>query len=94
MVWNRHKRAEKLRYMHRNCRGPGKPGFGLLGESQCGADWWPRQNNGWSSYRAYAYEENGPVLVNEQQPVRLKWKGAPVSVHHHHIVCGLVDGER
>ena len=28
----------------------------------------------WSSYRAYGYEEHGPVLVNERQPVQLKWK--------------------
>jgi hypothetical protein len=33
----------------------------------------------WSSFRAYAYEESGPVLVNEQQPVRLKWRGVPVA---------------
>ena len=65
VVWNRHKRAEKLRYMHEN---PVRRGLvASPGE-------WP-----WSSYRAYAYDENGPVLVNELQPVRLKWKGLPVA---------------
>jgi hypothetical protein len=28
--------------------------------------------------RAYAYEEQEPVLVNEQQPVRLKWRAVRV----------------
>ncbi len=65
VVWNRHKRAEKLRYMHENPvrrRLVGSP------------EEWP-----WSSYRAYAYEEQGPVLVNEQQSVGLKWRGLPVA---------------
>jgi putative transposase len=50
-VWNRHKRAEKLRYMHEN---PVRRGLVASPE-----EW------RWSSYRAYAYEERGPVLVNE-----------------------------
>jgi putative transposase len=65
VVWNRHKRAEKLRYMHEN---PVRRGLVASPE-----EW------RWSSYRAYAYEENEPVLVNEQQPVRLKWRGVPVA---------------
>ena len=65
VVWNRHKRAEKLRYMHQN---PVRRGLVASPE-----EW------RWSSYRAYAYEEHGPVLVNEQQPVRLKWRGVPVA---------------
>jgi len=59
VVWNRHKRAEKLRYMHDN---PVRRGLVASPEQ------WR-----WSSYRAYAYEENEPVLVDEQQPVQLKW---------------------
>ena len=65
VVWNRHKRAEKLRYMHEN---PVRRG--LVAEPQ---QW------RWSSFRAYAYEEPGPVVINEQQPVRVKWMGVPVS---------------
>ena len=65
VVWNPRKRAEKLRYMHEN---PVRRGLVALLE-----EW------RWSSYRAYAYEEHGPVLVNEQQPVRLKWRGLPVA---------------
>jgi putative transposase len=62
---NRHKRSENLRYMHEN---PVRRGL------VTSPDEWP-----WSSYRAYAYKENGPVLVNEQQSVRLKWRGLPVA---------------
>jgi REP-associated tyrosine transposase len=65
VVWDRRKRAEKLRYMHEN---PGRRG--LVDSPE---EW------RWSSYRAYAYEENGPVLVNEPQPVRMKWRGVPVA---------------
>lgn len=53
-VWNSHKRAEKLRYMHRN---PVKRG---LVESP---ELWR-----WSSYRAYAYGEPGPVLKLKIRP--------------------------
>ena len=64
-MWNRHKRGEKLRYMHEN---PVRRGLVASPEG------WR-----WSSYRAYAYEEHGPVLVNEQQPVRLKLRDMPVA---------------
>jgi len=64
VVWNPHKRAEKLRYMHEN---PVRRGLVTSPEE------WP-----WSSYRVYTNDEPGPVLVNEQRPVRLKWRGAPV----------------
>jgi putative transposase len=64
VVWNPHKRAEKLRYMHDN---PVRRGLVASPEEWC-----------WSSCRAYASEEHGPVLVNEQQPVRLKWRAVPV----------------
>jgi putative transposase len=50
-VFSDKKRIEKLRYMHRN---PVKPGLVLEPEQ------WA-----WSSYRHYAYDEAGPVLVNE-----------------------------
>jgi len=59
VVWNPRKRAEKLRYMHRN---PVKRGLVLEPEQ------WK-----WSSYRFYAYGEPGPVLINEKKPVVLKW---------------------
>jgi len=60
VVWNPHKRAEKLRYMHEN---PVRRGLVSAPEE------WK-----WSSSRDYAYNERGPVLVNEQQPVKVKWK--------------------
>jgi putative transposase len=65
VVWNRHKRVQKLHYIHQN---PVRRGL------VAAPDEWR-----WSSFRAYAYNEQGPVLVNEQQAVRLKWMGAPVS---------------
>jgi REP element-mobilizing transposase RayT len=64
VVWNRHKRAEKLRYMHEN---PVRRGLVAPPEWR------------WSSCRAYAYDENGLVFVNEQLPVRLKWMGVPMA---------------
>jgi putative transposase len=64
VVWNRHKRAEKLRYMHEN---PVRRGLVASPE-----EW------RWSSCRAYAFEEDGSVLVNEKQAVGLKWRGVPV----------------
>jgi putative transposase len=64
VVWNRQKRGEKLRYIHEN---PVRRGLVAAPE-----EW------RWSSFRAYAYQEPGPVLVNEQQPVRLKCMGVPV----------------
>lgn len=57
-VWSSHKRAEKLCYMHHN---PVKRG---LAESP---ELWR-----WSSYRAYAFGEPGPVRVNEWQILKLK----------------------
>jgi putative transposase len=57
-VWSSRKRAEKLRYMHEN---PVKRG---LVESP---ELWR-----WSSYRAYAFGEVGPVMVNEWQVLKLK----------------------
>jgi putative transposase len=58
VVWNHSKRLEKLRYIHRN---PVKRGLALE------PDQWL-----WSSFRHYAYDETGPVLVNEQQPAKMK----------------------
>jgi putative transposase len=51
-VWTEKKRIEKLRYMHRN---PVKRG--LVGLPQ---EW------RWSSFRHYAYDERGIVLVNAE----------------------------
>ena len=58
VVWNEHKRAQKLGYMHRN---PVTRGLVLEPEQWC-----------WSSYRYYAYGESGAVLVNELQKAELK----------------------
>jgi REP element-mobilizing transposase RayT len=57
VVWREPKRVEKLRYMHRN---PVKRGLVLEPEQ------WA-----WSSFRHYAYEEPGMVVVNEQRPAVL-----------------------
>ena len=58
VVFSEKKRVEKLRYMHRN---PVKRG--LVQE--------PEQWE-WSSYRHYAFGENGPVLVNEPRKAELR----------------------
>jgi putative transposase len=58
VVWTKHKRVEKLRYMHRN---PVKRGLVLEPEK------W-----GWSSYRHYAYGQSGRVLVNERQHAAMR----------------------
>jgi putative transposase len=50
-VWSERKRVEKLRYMHRN---PVKDG--LVAEPE---DW------EWSSYRSYAFQEEGIVKINQ-----------------------------
>ena len=50
-VWSEKKKVEKLRYMHRN---PVKRG--LVSAPELWA---------WSSYRAYAFGEVGPVRLNE-----------------------------
>ena len=57
-VWTRHKRVEKLRYIHRN---PVRRG---LVETP---DQWR-----WSSFRAYAYGETVPVQVNDWTVLKLK----------------------
>jgi putative transposase len=57
VVFSARKRVEKLRYMHRN---PVKRGLVLTPEQ------WA-----WSSYRHYAFEEPGPVLVNEPRKAEL-----------------------
>ncbi len=64
VVWNEHKRVEKLRYMHNN---PVKRGLVLEPEQ------WP-----WSSFRFYSYGDPGPVLVNEQ-PAKLQLRGRAAS---------------
>ncbi len=74
VVWNPRKRVEKLRYMHWN---PVKRGLVLEPEQ------WK-----WSSYRWYAYEEPGPVLLNEKKPVVLKWKKAEASWGGHQCLSG------
>ncbi|HEV2728659.1 MAG TPA: transposase, partial [Terriglobales bacterium] len=58
VVFSEKKRAEKLRYMHRN---PVKRGLVLE------PDQWA-----WSSYRHYAYGEAGPVLVNEPRRAEMR----------------------
>ena len=60
-VWSERKRIEKLRYMHRN---PVQQG--LVGEPEQWA---------WSSFRRYAYGEEGAVRINEWGTARLKIKG-------------------
>jgi putative transposase len=57
VVFSEKKLIEKLRYMHRN---PVKRGLVLQPEQ------WV-----WSSYRHYAYNETGPVLVNQLQKATL-----------------------
>ena len=54
------KRVEKLRYMHRN---PVKRGLVEAPEL------WP-----WSSFRAYAYQEEGAVRLNEWSAHKLKFQ--------------------
>jgi putative transposase len=57
-VWTEHKRIEKLRYMHRN---PVKRGLVETPEL------WR-----WSSFRAYAMGEPGPVKVNDWEVLKMK----------------------
>lgn len=57
VIFTEEKRVEKLRYMHRN-----PVVRGLVVEPQ---QWL------WSSFRHYAYDERGPVLVNEPQKAAL-----------------------
>ncbi len=63
VVFSEKKRVEKLRYMHRN---PVKRGLVLKPEQ------WP-----WSSYRHYALDEAGLVLVNE--PLKAEMRVRKVS---------------
>ena len=53
------KKREKLKYIHRN---PVRRGLVLEPEQ------WT-----WSSFRAYAYDERDPVLVNERRRAELKF---------------------
>jgi putative transposase len=57
-VWTERKRIEKLRYMHRN---PVKRG--LVSQPEHWA---------WSSFRAYAFGEPGPVGINDCQVFEMK----------------------
>lgn len=63
VVFSDNKRVEKLRYMHRN---PVKRGLVLAPEQ------WE-----WGSYRHYAHDESGPVLVNEPQRAELTVRKIP-----------------
>ena len=57
-VWSVRKRVEKLRYMHRN-----PVTRGLVNSPEL----WR-----WSSYRAYAFAERGPVRINAWQVLKMK----------------------
>ena len=57
-VWSARKRIEKLRYIHRN-----PVERGLVAE--------PEQWK-WSSFRAYAYGELGPVVVNDWSVLKMR----------------------
>lgn len=61
-VWTERKRAEKLRYMHRN---PVKRG--LVEEPGL----WR-----WSSFRHYAFQEPGPVRINDWHGLTMKVRAA------------------
>jgi len=71
-VWTERKRIEKLRYMHRN---PVKRGLVTQPEH------WA-----WSSFRAYAFGEPGPVRINDCEVFELKIRPPVASekgVHTH-----------
>jgi REP-associated tyrosine transposase len=57
-VWGKEKRVEKIRYIHRN---PVRRGLVEKPE-----DW------KWSSFRAYAFGEVGPVIVNDWSVLKMK----------------------
>ena len=57
-VWSKHKRVEKLRYLHRN-----PVQRGLVASPEL----WR-----WSSFRAYSLGETGPVRVNEWEVLTMK----------------------
>ncbi len=42
----------------------------------------------WSSYRWYAYEEPGPVLLNEKKQVVLQWEKAEAIRGRHQCLSG------
>lgn len=56
-VWGREKRVEKIRYIHRN---PVRRG--LVNNPE---DW------RWSSFRAYAFNEAGPVVMNDWSVLKM-----------------------
>jgi len=57
-VWTAKKKVEKLKYIHRN------PVTRGLVESP---ELWR-----WSSFRSYAYQESGPVIVNDWSVLKMK----------------------
>jgi putative transposase len=57
-IWTARKRIEKLRYMHRN-----PVARGLVQEPEH----WP-----WSSYRSYAFGEEGAVRINQWGEAKIK----------------------
>ena len=61
-AWSAHKHREKLRYIHRN---PVKRGLVETPEQ------WR-----WSSFRAYAFAETGPVVVNDWSTVKMNIRAA------------------
>jgi putative transposase len=61
-VWTSRKRIEKLRYMHRN-----PVARGLVQEPEQ----WP-----WSSYRSYAFGEEGGVRINQWREAKIKISGS------------------
>ena len=61
-VWSACKHREKLRYIHRN---PVKRGLVDT------PDQWR-----WSSFRAYAFGETGPIVVNDWSQVKMKIRAA------------------
>jgi hypothetical protein len=61
-VWSERKRTEKLNYMHQN---PVRRGLVLEPEQ------WP-----WSSYRSYAFGEEGMVKINQWPKAVMRIRGA------------------
>ena len=66
VVFTESKRIEKLRYMHRN---PVKRGLVLEPEQ------WA-----WSSFRYYAYGEQGKALIDEQKTAPMKLRSVPAKL--------------
>jgi putative transposase len=65
-VWSRRKLVEKLRYVHRN-----PVERGLVASPEL----WR-----WSSYRAYAFGETGPVRINQWKVLKLKVRATATKV--------------